>query len=178
MHHFNYLQLKCICLVLIIRKWSIHPAVIWLKYYRYSEKNTKQSYIPVSFCRKKYQTPHFLNKRFYAPCEMEGDRAVSRSVNQVSSPQHLLPTSFESCQTWYRGRPDRVDVPYWFSCYIWSKVKAGLCTNVLLTSLLDRWKTVVSIRFPLLIFRSRSQRKRSNCWNLYKMSFDPFLWEF
>ena len=111
------------------------------------------------------------------------NRAVSRSVNQVSSPQHLLPPSLERYQTWYRGCPERVDVPYWFSCYIWSNLFKCCPINIfwplfLIVENSEKQCFPLKNRFPLLIFRSPNQRKRSNCCYLYKMFFDPFVWEF
>ena len=44
-------------------------------------------------------------------------RSVGRSVDQVlyMSAQYLLTPSLDQYQTWYRGWPQWVDDPYWFS---------------------------------------------------------------
>ena len=41
--------------------------------------------------------------------------SVCRSVDQVLSAQYLLTPSLDQYQTWYRGSPQWVDDPYWFS---------------------------------------------------------------
>ena len=64
------------------------------------------------------------NSYFYAPLEKGGilfcnclsvGRSVCRSVDQVLSGQYLLTPSLDQYQTWYRGCPQWVDDPYWFS---------------------------------------------------------------
>ena len=60
------------------------------------------------------------NLHFYAPLEKGGIlfwncRSVGQSVDQVLSTQYLLTPSLDQYQTWFKGCPQWVDDPYWFS---------------------------------------------------------------
>lgn len=43
-------------------------------------------------------------------------RSVDLFINPMMSP-HFFISLIESCQTWYSGRPLRINISYWFSSY-------------------------------------------------------------
>ena len=103
-------------------------------------------------------------------------RLVCPSVDQVFSTQYLLTPSHGQYQTLYRGCPQWVDNPYWFSGHMFK----GQGQTTLLSPLSCPFNIFISFdpftwsipelvqglpsmsRWSLLIFRSHVQRSRSN----------------
>ena len=109
---------------------------------------------------------------FYSPLWNKGHIALHLSVcwsyvDQAMSAQYFLTTRLESCQTWYSGCHERVDVPYWFPCHIFKDEGQ--------TAGLHRACCLLNILWPLMVTKLAAHfltteialwvtRLRSNYW--------------
>ena len=112
------------------------------------------------------------------PIDFQVTCSKSRSIHSfeptVLSAHYLLNPSLDQYQTWWRGCPQSVDDPYWFSVHMFKgQGQTTLLNPTVLSAQYFFYPSTWSIpnlvkglpsmsRWSLLIFESHDQRSRSN----------------